>query len=732
MTGHELLIFLIGLAAATGIIMRVKVSRDSSLASRLPDLLISFYLIAQGAISIFGPAKWAELVDGKLPSLILLLLPAVISVTISKSERKAGHASGTLWLSIGIAIALYCAFIYSTKNLTNSYILSASLFAVIFLTIAMFSFQGIHRLLLGLAVVTWVIHLGELPRMANLGVGVFMGAIIFASLIQAGQGMFLNSLRFGLGDFFRAVPSPFIILDLSGKIVFSNPEFQRLSGYDNTVLLQREAIDLFDIPSDWRFKLCSSDKFRKVRCRLIDKKGEKIPVLLWLNDIQNSRNEPGNILCLIQEEKERELLENRLKTDSVRFAGLYETSMALSSSLEMHDVLKAISRAAENLTQADSCTIFSLDHARQVIRPIYSSEEAFNAEVMNFELPVGQGLTGMVVRDGKPRVQNFDDDIKLAKHVPGTTDEAESLLSVPLVAKDVVIGALTLYKNGPRRFEEDDAKVLTVFASQASAIIETSRLYMKLKASEKLYRFSVDMAGDAIFFVDPETGKITDSNEMAHKLFKYSRSEFASMHIWEAHPEPQMPIAKRLWQETKKIGWGKLGEINYLTKDGQLIPASVNVSIIFTGELTSIQWIVRDISEYKHALERKSLILHIFERLNEPVLITSSEGKAIYFNDAFCDYFKTDGEQLSMAEVLTIGLLNPNLEPLKGCWEKLQTDSFLIAEPICPRLYESPTKLLSILSCRENMGKPDCYVWFFQSEAGQSCPRSFTEIEAEK
>jgi len=116
--------------------------------------------------------------------------------------------------------------------------------------------------------------------------------------------------------------------------------------------------------------------------------------------------------------------------------------------LKLHDVLKAISRAAENLTQADSCTVFSLDHAKQVIRPIYSSEEAFNAEIMNFELPVGQGLTGAVVQDGKLRIQNFDDDIQLARHVPGTTDEEESLLSVPLVSKDIVIGALTLYKNG--------------------------------------------------------------------------------------------------------------------------------------------------------------------------------------------------------------------------------------------------------------------------------------------
>jgi PAS domain S-box-containing protein len=557
-----------------------------------------------------------------------------------------------------------------------------------------------------------------------------MGAIIFASVVQAGQGMFMNILKFGIGDFIRAIPSPFIILDLSGKIIFSNSEFQKLSGHEGPALLQQEAIDLFDIPSDWRFKLYSSSSFRKMRCHLISKSGEKIPILLWLNDIQNSGNEPGNILCLVHEEKERELLESRLKYDSIRFTGLYETSQALSSSLEMHDVLKSISRAAENLTQADSCTIFSLDHAKQVIRPIYASDEAFNAEVMNFELPIGQGLTGAVVRDGKLRIQNFDDDLKLAKHVPGTTDVAESLLSVPLVAKDIVIGALTLYKAGDRRFEEDDARVLTVFASQASAIIETSRLYMKIKASEKLYRFSVDMAGDAIFFVDPESGKITDSNEMAQKLFKYARSEFASMYIWEINPEPQMRVARRLWQETKKIGWGRLGEINYLTRDGHPIPASVNVSIIFTGETSLIQWIVRDISEYKRALEKSSIVQHIFERLDEPVLITNAKGKNIYFNDAFCDCFKTDRDIIAGADIPAMGQANPNLEPLIACWEKLKGESTLIAEPLGPEPYDSRAKSLSVLACRDNQGRFEYFVWLFHTETVPPLPQPLQELNS--
>ena len=340
---------------------------------------------------------------------------------------------------------------------------------------------------------------------------------------------------------------------------------------------------------------------------------------------------------------------------------------------------------------------------------------------MNFEMAVGKGLTGAVVADGKPRIQNFDDGNKLAVQVPGTTEQEESLLSMPMVTKDTVIGALTLYKIGRRRFEEDDLKSLTVFASQAAAIIETSRLYMQLKASERLYRYSVDLAGDAILFVDFENGKIGDANEMACKLFKYSKAELISMRIWELNPEDQMHTVKRLWEEARQTGWGKLGEVDYISKDSQKLPATVTVSVIRTSEMNSIQWMVRDISEYKRSLEKVGFFHQVFERLDEPILLTNYKGKILFSNKSFNQHFGLDRDRLMKCDVASISLEGSALDVLTPCWMKLRSREYVVDE-ICieSRSQRAVRKTVSILPHRNSSGDIKYYVWFFHSPMEKS------------
>ena len=502
-------------------------------------------------------------------------------------------------------------------------------------------------------------------------------------------------------------------MDLSGKIIFANDGFLRLSGYDLGVIRGTEGINYFDIQSDWRLKSENVRNISDIRCHLLTNNGGKIAVHLWQNEIHDESGALKNLLCILTDESKLEALENKLKIESSRFSCLYETSLALSSSLELRDVLKSISEASETLTKADSCTIFALDHAKQVIKPIFSTESNFNSEVMNFELPLGQGLTGRVIQDGKARIQNYDDELKLSKQIPGTSEIEESLLSVPLVARDVVIGALTMYKIGCRKFEEDDLRVFAVFAAQASGIIQTSRLYMRLKESEKLYRCSVDLSADAILFVDFESGRINDANETACQMLKYSKSDLVSMSIWELQPEREMHVARELWQRVKKNGRYMLNEIAYRTKDDEIFPASVNVSAIYAGEANIIQWTVRDVSAFKAVLEKSGLFHQIFERLDEPILITDSKGRPVYANQLLCNLFSLDRGSVTRNDILSISLQNPKAAILGSCWLKLRGQDSLVETIDLSMDPANPLKkMLTILPQRDDSGNVEYYIWF--------------------
>jgi PAS domain S-box-containing protein len=720
MSAHEITLIIIGLAVISGVILQVKTDPKTGVSTKVPELLIGAYLLCQGIVTSPIMLSINNMIGDWISANILLFIPAAIITSGNQPNSMIKKPSRTLWLVIGIGICAYDLMLNLSYDGSSPYILSSYLCGAVFLGFATVFNRGFHRFILAVSTAIWTLYFLQLSPYAILALGVCTGAIVFSFALRISPDISTNIFQFDLDGLIKAISTPLIILDLSGKIIYQNNQFLRFSGYDSDSLRNADAVDLFDIPSDWRFRLFPTEAIKKVRCHLIKSDGKNMPVDLWLNELHNSKGTLCNLLCLIDDDSERELLDNKIKDETIRFTSFYETSLALSSSLEMKDVLRAISRAAEKLTNADTSVIFSLDHARQVIKPMYSTDEAYNAEVMNFEMALGQGLTGNVARDGKHRIQNYDDENKVATHIPGTTDESESLLSVPLVVKDIVIGALTLYKVGQRRFEEDDVKILTVFASQASTIIETSRLYMKLKSSEKLYRYSVDMAGDVIFFVDPETGKINNSNEMAAKLFKYSKSEFASMHIWEIQPESQMHISRGLWEDVKKIGWGKLGEIYYLAKDGAKIPTTVSVSMVFTGETTLIQWMIRDISEFKRALEKTGFFQHLIDNLAEPILITDSRGRNIYINDAFCRSFKVNREDMMIVDIQALSSGIASLQQLRGCFEKLKEDKYFNQDISIGNDNDRVIKRLSIIPHNDENGDPQMYIWLFTSLKSQS------------
>jgi signal transduction histidine kinase len=89
-----------------------------------------------------------------------------------------------------------------------------------------------------------------------------------------------------------------------------------------------------------------------------------------------------------------------------------------------------------------------------------------------------EGIVGQVATTGEPYIAN--DAIHDPKHsqTPGaTTFQAQSLLAVPLQAKDTVVGVLeVLNKKDRTPFTGDDAKLLTTFAGQAAVAIENARL----------------------------------------------------------------------------------------------------------------------------------------------------------------------------------------------------------------------------------------------------------------
>ena len=169
-------------------------------------------------------------------------------------------------------------------------------------------------------------------------------------------------------------------------------------------------------------------------------------------------------------------LQRRLRNLSIA----QEIGNVLVSTLNIDAILSLVVDGIVEVLGADICSIMLLGDDSRTLRVVAARglpEEALNAEV-----PVGQGISGHVAREGKPLlIRNLDEDPRFkARHAHryGT----QSLLSVPLIARARVIGVINVNTtNAARLWNESDQNLLTLFANQAAIALENARLYKQME-----------------------------------------------------------------------------------------------------------------------------------------------------------------------------------------------------------------------------------------------------------
>ena len=107
------------------------------------------------------------------------------------------------------------------------------------------------------------------------------------------------------------------------------------------------------------------------------------------------------------------------------------------------------------------------------------------------------------------RVDDANDDPR-GMTIPGTDDVDESMLVVPMLHDDALVGVVTLSKLGLRQFDEDDLRLLSILGRPgrdgvrgASHVAETRRLAAEL-------RQLLDMSSALSRSLDPVDGRRPD------------------------------------------------------------------------------------------------------------------------------------------------------------------------------------------------------------------------------
>ncbi len=170
-----------------------------------------------------------------------------------------------------------------------------------------------------------------------------------------------------------------------------------------------------------------------------------------------------------------------IETTQKRLEGyrrLIEISRDLASTLELDPLLTRIVEAARDITDAQAASILLYDQAG---RQLYF-QVATNMDPMMRGLAVPMdSIAGWIVTNRKSvRSGDASQDKRHFKNVAKTLSfEQRSLLGIPLITKDKVIGVLESLNKTSGEFTETDEDMLTVLGAQAAVAIENTRLFQQ-------------------------------------------------------------------------------------------------------------------------------------------------------------------------------------------------------------------------------------------------------------
>lgn len=175
----------------------------------------------------------------------------------------------------------------------------------------------------------------------------------------------------------------------------------------------------------------------------------------------------------------------QMKKNAQQIQTLSQVSRTITSDRYLEEILNLIVTMTASMMNSKICSIMLLDEGLDELR-IVATQSLSSDYRSKAHLKVGESVSGRVVKEGHPiNVMNVTQE-PLYKYQDLARQEGLcSLLSVPMMIKDRVIGVVNLYTAVEHRFGEEETHLLQAVANQAAIAIENTQLVQKTSDMEE-------------------------------------------------------------------------------------------------------------------------------------------------------------------------------------------------------------------------------------------------------
>jgi diguanylate cyclase (GGDEF)-like protein len=148
----------------------------------------------------------------------------------------------------------------------------------------------------------------------------------------------------------------------------------------------------------------------------------------------------------------------------------------------LDNLLERIADTLADLVPHDTLSIYQADEAQTVLIPVLARDK-WAEKIMESRSEFGTGITGWAALHREPVRANQAHLDPRTVTVPGTPpDEPEALISIPLIARDLVKGTLNMYRLGEHAsFSDDEFELACRFADAAALALDNAQIRAQLE-----------------------------------------------------------------------------------------------------------------------------------------------------------------------------------------------------------------------------------------------------------
>ena len=174
-----------------------------------------------------------------------------------------------------------------------------------------------------------------------------------------------------------------------------------------------------------------------------------------------------------------------MTSDTDYFKAFCRVSKAFGSTLGQEELLDLIVTSAIETMRGKAACLFLADEEKDVFVPV--AQKGLSDNYLHASPMQARRVVENLLKGGYLSVYDAGTDPRLENHEEKKAEGIASILVVPVIVNDKVIGVLSLYSGMPREFSEGEVNFLSALAEAGGMAIQRARLFKRINDNVELF-----------------------------------------------------------------------------------------------------------------------------------------------------------------------------------------------------------------------------------------------------